>query len=107
MFNDMDDTTTHPEVQVFDLVDSLDQSWLKLPLEVMKDVGPATQTLGGLLKITNKETFVSTATIAEAARMPPRTAEKHLHSLDTHGWVSNRGRAIHAVAGHVERLHGR
>lgn len=75
------------------LVDSLAEGqWIKLPLAVMKDVGPAVQTLGGLLRVTNKETYIETATIAGHARLPVATVRKHLVTLDARGWIDNRGR---------------
>lgn len=76
----------------FGLIDSLDQQWLKLPLLAMQEVGPAVQTLGGLLKVTNKETFVAVETIAECARLPVKTARKHLVKLADCGWIVNCGR---------------
>lgn len=80
------------EVQHITLIDSLDGEWLKLPLEVMRSCGPAVQTLGGLLKITNKDTFVKVAEIARRARVPRRTAQKHLKTLAADEWIVNRGR---------------
>ena len=74
------------------LLDSLDGEWIKLPFAIMADVGPAVQTLGGLLKITIKETFVATADISTAARVPLGTARKHLVTLDARGWIENQGR---------------
>jgi hypothetical protein len=75
------------------LVDSLENGlWIKLPLLVMQDVGPAVQTLGGLLKLTNKETFVEASTIASLARLPVATVRKHLVTLDRAGWIRNKGR---------------
>ena len=71
---------------------SLDGEWIKLPLAVMQDVGPAVQTLGGILKMTNRETYASVASIAEKARLPEATVRKHLVSLDREGWINNRGR---------------
>lgn len=74
------------------LFDSLNGEWIKLPLAVMQDVGPAVQTLGGLLKITNKETFSPVTDIAAAARVPIPTVRKHLLTLANGGWLSNKGR---------------
>ncbi len=88
----MDDNIDQEGVQAFGLIDSLDQAWLKLPLTVMRDVGPATLTLGGLLKISNKETFVAAHDIASAARVPLATTRKHLEMLSEHGWIENKGR---------------
>ena len=79
-------------MQVFGLIDSLDKTWLKIPLACMSEVGPASQTLAGLLKITNKATFVATSEIATAARVPLPTARRHLESLIRHGWIENQGR---------------
>ncbi len=83
---------TERHVEYISLVDSLSQEWIKLPLKVIKDVGPAVQTLGGLLKVTNKETFIQAATIAGHARLPVGTVRKHLVTLDQDGWILNKGR---------------
>src|SRR5438045_296783 len=76
----------------FGLIESLDREWLKLPTAIMNDVGPATQTLAGLLKIASRETFVETAKIAHQARVPLKTARKHLQTLADKGWITNAGR---------------
>ena len=34
------------DAEYLSLIDSLSQNWLKLPTAVMRDCGPATQTLG-------------------------------------------------------------
>ena len=92
--HNMDDTRNGDAWQVerLDLLASLDREWIKLPLTIMQDVGPAVQTLGGLLKITNRETFVPVAQIAAKARLPLPTVRKHLITLDAKGWIHNRGR---------------
>ena len=59
--------------------------WFKLPFDIMQDVGPATQTLAGILKVTNASTYMSVAKIAAAARVPVKTARKHLDTLDRLG----------------------
>ncbi len=74
------------------LLDALDQEWLKLPLKAMQDVGPAVQTLAGILKITNRETFSPVAEIARYARLPVATVRKHLIALHTADWLENAGR---------------
>lgn len=71
------------------LIDSLSESWFKLPFVVMHDVGPATQTLAGLLNLTNKATFTRAKYIAESARLPLSTVRKHLVTLDHRGWIEN------------------
>ena len=76
----MDSITT--PVRHISLIDSLADGWLKLPFAVMRDVGPATQTLGGLLKHTNKETFVTAKDIAGKARRPLVPPSLKLPSLD-------------------------
>lgn len=58
----------------------------------MKDCGPAVQTLGGILKITNKETFVPVSEIARRAQLPQRTAEEHLATLAANDWIVRVGR---------------
>lgn len=67
-------------------------AWLKLPWTIVRDVGPAAQTLGGLLQITLGETFVPLKTIAERARLPPGTAKEHIATLNARGWILNAGR---------------
>jgi len=94
MDRQMDSTTdnTDRQVESISLVDSLTREWIKLPLAVMQDVGPAAQTFGGLLKVTDKETYVETATIVGHARLPVATVRKHLVTLDARGWIHNKGR---------------
>lgn len=88
------DTTQQQIRQVAEsLLDSLDdRKWLKLPFTVMQDVGPAVQTLAGILAESDTETFVRAATIARQARLPVATVKKHLATLHAHGWIDNRGR---------------
>jgi hypothetical protein len=73
-------------------LESLDGEWIKLPLQIMLDVGPAVQTLGGLVRLTNHKTFSSAKEIAKKARLPISTARKHLVALDQGGWIENKGR---------------
>ena len=84
--------TDAPPREEISLLDSLNQEWIKLPLSIMRDVGPATQTLGGILKISNRETFVSANKVAERARLPLATVRKHLVTLHEQGWIDNAGR---------------
>lgn len=86
------DVTTQEATKQFSLVDCLDLEWIKLPLEAMREVGPAVQTLGGLLRITKRETFVSAARIAERARLPVKTVRNHIELLHNEGWILNTGR---------------
>jgi hypothetical protein len=81
-------------VQRYTLMESIatDAEKLKLPLPIMVDVGPAVQTFGGLVALTNRETFCPVATIAGRARVPIATCRKHLVTLDHHGWIKNQGR---------------
>ncbi|MCG2685421.1 MAG: hypothetical protein L6306_17600 [Planctomycetales bacterium] len=88
----MDSTIDQAERQEISLLESLNGVWIKLPTEIMRDVGPAVQTLGGLLKMTNKETFSAVADIATKAQLPVGTVRKHLQWLDAGGWIGNRGR---------------
>ncbi len=80
------------EVQQFRIAETLDQEWLKLAVAVMQDCGPAAQTLAGLWKITQKETFVPLGKISLAARVPEGTVRKHLVTLHDHGWIVMKGR---------------
>ena len=74
------------------LLDSLSREWLKLPLSIMRDVGPATQTLGGILRLAPTETFAAVGKIAQKSRLPVATVRKHLVTLHDHGWILNVGR---------------
>ncbi|MGI6418234.1 MAG: hypothetical protein ACOX1P_21480 [Thermoguttaceae bacterium] len=81
------------EIHRFSLLDSLsDEPWLKLPFGAMREVGPAVQTFGGLLQITDRKTFVPVETIAGEARVPLATARKHLLKLNKAGWIVQHGR---------------
>lgn len=75
-----------------DWLQTLDGEWLKLPLAAMRDVGPAVQTLGGLLAVTNRSTFAAVESIAAKARLPTKTARNHLAVLAERGWITNEGR---------------
>ena len=91
------------EREEFDLWDSCERGcWLKLPLAVMRDVGPAVQTLGGILELTDKDTFRQQAEIAKRARLPIATVRKHLVTLATAGWILCKGRE-HTRAGRLRR----
>jgi hypothetical protein len=80
------------DTEMISLIGSLDGEWIKLPLAVMREVGPAVQTLGGLLKVTKKETFTAVGEISAKAHLPVGTVRRHLRTLDKAGWISNRGR---------------
>ncbi|NQT17322.1 MAG: hypothetical protein HQ582_31500 [Planctomycetes bacterium] len=84
------------------LLDALELPWLRLPIAAMADVGPAVQTLGGLLQLTIRETFVPLSTIANEAHVPLTTAKKHLRTLHDHGWINNKGRQ-ESRAGYLRR----
>lgn len=82
-----------PATRQFGLVESLDLGhWIKLPLAVMRDAGPAAQTLGGLLKLSQKPMFYSAEKIAMAARLPLPTVRKHLLTLREREWIVSHGR---------------
>ena len=70
----------------------LTADYIPLSEAAMREVGPAAQTLGGVYKITGKETFVPISTIALQSRVPPRTCEKHIDRLDAARWITNKGR---------------
>jgi hypothetical protein len=88
----MDCSTIENGVQEISLLESLDGDWIKLPLKIMRDVGPAAQTMGGILKMTNHETYSSVTKIAHEAWLPMATARKHLLRLAANGWIKNQGR---------------
>lgn len=86
-------TPTGPVVKEFDLVESLQRHlWVKLPLAALRDVGPAAQTLGGILKISRRDTFIAAKGIAKQSRVPLPTARRHLRILEENGWIENDGR---------------
>lgn len=93
------DAHTREEIS---LLASLNGEWFKLPLKIMQDAGSAAQTLGGILKITNRETFVSAGKLSERARLPVATVRKQLGTLQHHGWIENAGRE-HTRAGRARR----
>ena len=66
--------------------------YIPLSEAAMHEVGSAAQTLGGLYKITGKETFVPVSKIALQSRVPPRTCEKQIDRLHAAGWIANKGR---------------
>jgi hypothetical protein len=74
------------------LVDSFQGEWIKVLVPVMRDVGPAAQSLGGLLSMTSRETFSCVEAIAGNARVPVGTVRKHLVILHKRGWIHNAGR---------------
>jgi DNA-binding MarR family transcriptional regulator len=85
---------TDGQVEYIGLIDSIEHGagWLKMPFDAMQDVGPAAQTLGGILRFTDKETYVPLDDIATAARLPKGTVKKHLVKLDAGGWIYRKGR---------------
>lgn len=97
----MDSTATEGRRQLT-LLDAQKEEWFKLPCAIMQDIGPATQTLAGLLRITQKETFCSTGAIANSSRLPTKTVRNHLGILESKGWITNAGRE-HTRAGAPRR----
>jgi hypothetical protein len=93
---------TTDERQEIDLIESLDSEVFKLPLAIMRDCGPATQTFAGILKVTNRETFTATKQIATKARLPLRTVRRHIEILGSVGYIADRGRE-HTRAGRPRR----
>ena len=83
---------TDRQIERYSLVDSLDQEFIKLPFQAMREVGSATQTLGGILKVTNRETYMSLDKLANSARTPKGTFRKHLRPLHDYGWIVHAGR---------------
>ncbi len=84
---------TEAECEYFDLLAALDRfPWIKLPHHCMKECGPAAQSLGGLLRITNRQTFVSVERIAESAFVPVASCRKHLKALHDAGYIKRQGR---------------
>lgn len=84
--------TDAPTREEISLLASLDLEWIKLPTAAVLDVGPAAQTLGGLLKLDPKETFRAIEANAQAARVPITTCKRHRVKLAKGGWIINTGR---------------
>ena len=80
------------QVERMSLFESLNGELLKSPFTIMRDSGPAVQGLGGLLKVTMKETFSPVDDIAVKGRLPVATMRKQLITLDKNGWINRRGR---------------
>ncbi len=83
-------SATQKKVELFDWLSPC--PFLVLPIEAVKEVGPATQTLAGLLALTKNTTFVKVDRIAEASSLPRRTCQLHLQTLAAQGWIENEGR---------------
>jgi hypothetical protein len=80
------------DIQQVTVLDSLSQELLHLPIDAIRHVGPAAQTLAGLLSITRTQTFVAIDKIAKRSWLPLRTAKYHLRQLQDDNWVKNCGR---------------
>lgn len=91
-------TATKPETTRITLLESLSQELLHLSFAAMREVGPAAQSLAGVLRMTKKETFAPVSDIAAKARLPLKTVRNHLVVLDNAGWIVNAGRG-HTRAG--------
>src|SRR5690349_2493941 len=74
--------------------DYVDEEWLKIPLNIMKDARAAVQAMGGLLRITKKNTFCSVEKIASRAGLKLKTARNQLTVLRLKGWIRNKGRGL-------------
>ena len=92
----MDCSTGENGVQEISLLESLNGEWLKLPLAVMRDVGPAVQTLGGLLEVTKKETYTAVTKISTEAHLPVGTVRRHLRARQGRMDQQSRARAYAA-----------
>ncbi|MGB7323426.1 MAG: hypothetical protein WBD31_01050 [Rubripirellula sp.] len=80
--------------EYFDFMQGMDEwRYLKFPCECMRQCGSATQTMGAVLHFTDKDTFVTTQAIADAAQLPLRTTKRHLDKLAQCGWMTNEGRS--------------
>lgn len=78
------------------------ENGLKLLPDAMKEVGPAAQTLGGIIRLTAKETFAAADRISLESRLPVKAVRRHLATLHDAGWISNEGRQK-TRAGHARR----
>lgn len=74
------------------LVIAMQENSIKLLVEAMHEVGPAAQTLGGILRLTLRCTFASQSKISIASGLPLKTVRKHLLTLQEHSFIHNNGR---------------
>lgn len=90
----MHSTATIAGEKHFDLLSVLahPDNWTKWPRRAIREVGPASQTLGAMLKLTKRETFYSVPNISRKARLSKYTVRKHLVALHKKEWISNEGR---------------
>lgn len=80
------------KIRTMPLIFAIQADSIKLPVAAMNEVGPAAQTLGGVLKLTLRCTFASANKIAVASRLPVKTVRKHLLTLQEQSWIHNNGR---------------
>jgi len=93
----LNDESDVPSLRVVDdeptsLTAVLDDDYLQLPRAAMQDVGPATQTLGAVLRLTSNRTFRTIDEYAELAWLKRRTVMRHLDALVEAGWLKDLGR---------------
>lgn len=87
-------STTANAVRQISLLDSLEHGyWHKLPHSAMREVGVATLTLSGFFRLTSTSTFAAFESVASMARVPLRTARRHLKKLQEYGYIENTGRS--------------
>lgn len=79
-------------IRVITMSEAINQRFIRLPRKAVLEVGPAAQTLGGLLMLTDRETFCSLAKIASEARIPMETLRNHMPKLHEAGYVELLGR---------------
>jgi DNA-binding MarR family transcriptional regulator len=80
----------------------LDEDYLQLPRAAMQAVGPATQTLGAILRLTGNRTFRTIDEYAGLAWLKRRTVMRHLDTLVEAGWLEDLGRE-RMTSGRVRR----
>ncbi|TWU66895.1 hypothetical protein V7x_24660 [Crateriforma conspicua] len=86
-------STTDTDVTYYDHLEII-QAFpiIKIPHGCMVECGPAAQTMGGILRVTSRETFRSIAYVANHAILPVTTVKKHLRALADHGYIERQGR---------------
>lgn len=90
------DGTTVGAVRQISLLDSLERGeWIKVPLQLARDIGPASVSLVRFrteVNTKNYMTFKSVKTLADGFGISEATFRKHLTTLKDSGYIRNDGR---------------
>ncbi len=76
----------------------LRQDHLQLPRAACREIGPAAQTLGAIMRLCDiggrNTTFASVGTIADIAMLPIGTVRRHILQCVAAGWLDTKGRQL-------------